>query len=145
MCKKLAHTRLLSVEFRSWSQFLAVSLQVMRVINLALGYHYLPPGLQLPTQLLMRGLLPISLLGEQWHGGCAQFSKTVTQQHRGCDFNLGPTAPESSMLTTWLLSHALHTTIGKSEKQSCTIQKRTDKCWTDSITFNNRMNCKFKI
>ena len=30
--------------------------------------------------------------------------KTVTQQHRGCDLNPGPTAPESSTLTTQLPS-----------------------------------------
>ena len=32
-----------------------------------------PPGLQLPSQSL-RGLLPISLLGEQKHDGCEQFA-----------------------------------------------------------------------
>ena len=31
--------------------------------------------------------------------------KTVTRQHRGCDFNPGPSAPESSTLTTRLPSH----------------------------------------
>jgi len=31
--------------------------------------------------------------------------KTVTRQRRGCDLNLGPSAPESSMLTTLLPSH----------------------------------------
>ena len=61
--KKVAHTRLPSVGFRSWSRFLAVSLQVTRVINLPLGCHYFPPGLQLPPQPL-RGLLPILLLSE---------------------------------------------------------------------------------
>jgi len=33
------------------------------VINLAVGCHYFLPGLQLPSQPL-RGLLPMSLLGE---------------------------------------------------------------------------------
>jgi len=33
----------------------------------------LPPGLQLPPQLL-RGLLPMLLLGEQRHDGCEQFA-----------------------------------------------------------------------
>jgi len=69
---KLAHTRLQSVGFRSSSRFLAVSLQVTRVINLAVGCHYFPSGLQLPPQPL-RGLLPVSLLGEQRHDGCEQF------------------------------------------------------------------------
>ena len=31
--------------------------------------------------------------------------KTVTRQGSGCDLNPGPSAPESSMLTTWLPSH----------------------------------------
>jgi len=31
--------------------------------------------------------------------------KTVTRQRRGCDFNPGPSAPESSTLTTRLPSH----------------------------------------
>jgi len=45
---KIAHTRLLSVGSRSWSQFLAVSLQVTWIINPTVGYHYFPPGPQLP-------------------------------------------------------------------------------------------------
>jgi len=65
--------RLRSVGFRSWSRFLAVSLQVTWVINPAVGCHYSPPGLQLPSSPL-RGLLPVSLLGEQRHNGCAQFA-----------------------------------------------------------------------
>ena len=49
-CKmvKVAHTQLPSVGFWSWSQFLAVSLQVTRVINPAVVCHYFPLGLQLP-------------------------------------------------------------------------------------------------
>ena len=45
---KVAHTRLQSVGFRSWSRFLAVSLQVMWVVNPAVDCHYFLPGLQLP-------------------------------------------------------------------------------------------------
>jgi len=37
------------------------------------GCEYFPPGLQLPLQPL-RGLLPISLLGEHRHDGCKQFA-----------------------------------------------------------------------
>ena len=70
---KVAHTWLPSVGFWSWSRFLAVSLQVMWVINLAVGCHYFPPGLQLPLQPLTE-LLPILLLGEQRHNGCEQFT-----------------------------------------------------------------------
>jgi len=39
----------------------------------AVGCHYFPTGLQLPSQPL-RGLLPILLLGEQRHDGCEQFA-----------------------------------------------------------------------
>ena len=72
-CKNVALTRFPSVRFRSWSRFLAVSLQFTWIINLTVGCHYFPPGLQLPPQPL-RGLLPISLLGEQRHDGCEQFT-----------------------------------------------------------------------
>jgi len=43
------------------------------VINPAVSCHYFPPGLQLLPQPL-RGLLPVSLLGEQRHDGCEQFA-----------------------------------------------------------------------
>jgi len=39
----------------------------------AVGFHYFPPGLQLPPQPL-RGLLPVLLLGDQRHNGCEQFA-----------------------------------------------------------------------
>ena len=48
MHKKVVHARLPSAGFPSWSQLLAVSLQVTWVINPAIGCHYFPPGLQLP-------------------------------------------------------------------------------------------------
>jgi len=51
---KVAHTRLPSVGFRSWSRCLAVSLQVTWVINPAVGCHHFPPGLQLPPATLKR-------------------------------------------------------------------------------------------
>jgi len=70
---KVAHTRLPSVGFRSRSRFLAVSLLVTWIINLNVGCHYFPPGVQLSTQRL-KGTLPISLLGEQRHNGCEQFA-----------------------------------------------------------------------
>ena len=50
---KGSHTRLPSVGFRSWSRFLAVSVQVTWVINPAVGCHYFPPSLHLPPQPLM--------------------------------------------------------------------------------------------
>jgi len=104
---KEAHSRLPRVGSRSWSRCLAVSLQVTWVINPAVGCHYFPSGLQLPSQPL-RELLPISLLGKHGeHGtmGVNSLPKTVTRQRRGCDLNPGPNAPESSKLTTRLPSH----------------------------------------
>jgi len=38
------HTQLPSAGFRSWSQWLAVSMQVTRVINPVVCCHYFPPG-----------------------------------------------------------------------------------------------------
>jgi len=70
---KVADTRLTSVGFPSWSRFLAISLQVMWVINPALGCHYFSPGPQLPPQPL-RGLLPNLMLGEQGHSGCEHWT-----------------------------------------------------------------------
>ena len=43
--------------------------EIKLCINPAVGCRYFPPGLLLPPQPL-RGLLPISLLGEQRHNGC---------------------------------------------------------------------------
>ena len=100
----VAHTRLQSVEFWSWSQFLAVSLQVTWIINPAVGCHYFPPGLQFPPQPL-KGLLPICCLVNRRTVGVNSLPKTVTRQRRDCDLNLGPSAPESSTLTTRLPSH----------------------------------------
>jgi len=37
--------------------------------------------------------------------GVNSLPKTVTRQRRGCDLNPGPSAPESSSLTTRLSSH----------------------------------------
>jgi len=39
--------------------------------------------------------------------GVNSLPKTVTRQHRSCGLNPGPSAPESSTLTTRLLSHPL--------------------------------------
>jgi len=86
---KVAHTRLPSVGFRSWSRFLAVSLQVTWVINLAVGCRFFPSDLQLPPQPL-RGLRPISLLGEQRHDGCEQFAQDCHPTASRLRFEPGP-------------------------------------------------------
>jgi len=64
----------------------------------------IPVGPAVPPQPL-RGLLPILLLGEQRHMGVNSLPKSVTRQHHDCDLNPGPSAPESSTLTTRLPSH----------------------------------------
>jgi len=40
--------------------------------------------------------------------GVNSLPKTVTRQRRGCDLNSGPSAPESSTLTTRLPNNLLH-------------------------------------
>ena len=66
MSKKLAHTRLPRVGFRSWSRFLAVSLQVTWVVNPAVGCHYFPPGLQLPPGTLKKAATNFTAWWTQW-------------------------------------------------------------------------------
>jgi len=130
---KVAHTRLPSAEFRSWSRFLAVSLQVTWVINLAVGSHYFLPGLQ------ARGTM-----------GVNRSPKTVTRQRCGCDLNPGPSAPKSSILTTRLPSHRIKTvelkyqqtsregtmfgssSIGKSVINSMRLRRAVNKSWNIS-------------
>ena len=63
------------------------------------------PAVTPPPQPL-RGLLPVSLLGEQRSTmGVNSLPKTVTRQRRDCNLNRGPSAPESSTLTTRLPSN----------------------------------------
>ena len=93
---KVAHTRLPSTGFRSWSRFFAVSLQVTWVINPAVGCHYFPPGRQLPSQPV--GQYQFLCLVIRGTTGVNRLPKTATR-HRGCDLNSGPSAPESSTLT----------------------------------------------
>jgi len=62
------------------------------------------PCVQLPPQPL-RGLLPILLLVNRGTMGVNSLPNTVTRQRRDCDMNSGPSAPESSTLTTRLPSH----------------------------------------
>ena len=101
---KVAHTRLPSVGFRSWSRFLTVSMQVTWVINPAVCCYYFPPGLQLPPPH-NPWLLPILLLGEQRHNGCKQFAWDCYPTASRLRFEPGLSAPESSTLTTRLPSH----------------------------------------
>ena len=45
--------------------------------------------------------------------GVNSLPKTVTRQRRGCDLNPGPSAPESSSLSTRLPSHPCPLKFGK--------------------------------
>ena len=48
--------------------------------------------------------------------GVSSLPKTVTRQRRGCDLNPGPSAPESSTLTTRLPSHPIRTILLKDKR-----------------------------
>ena len=102
----VAHTRLPSVGFRSWFRFLAVSLQVMWVINPTVACHYFPPGLRYLRNPQER-CYQFCCLVNRGTMGVNSLPKTVTRQRRDCDLNPGPSAPESSTLTTQLPSHPL--------------------------------------
>ena len=62
--------------------------------------------------------------------GVNSLPKTVTRQRRGCDLNQGPTAPESSTLTTRLPSHlktvpvnrGLDRGVSLEEESVCTVK-----------------------
>jgi len=62
------------------------------------------PGGRLPL-LSARHAVIFANLGEQGTTGVNSLPKTVTRQRLGCDLNPGPTAPESSTLTTRLPSN----------------------------------------
>ena len=49
--------------------------------------------------------------------GVNSLPKTVTRQRRDCDLNPGPSAPESSTLTTRLPSHQISTVLVDENKR----------------------------
>jgi len=51
--------------------------------------------------------------------GVSSLPKTVTRQRRDCDLNPGPSAPESSTLTTRLPSHAIFKGVNWALLLSC--------------------------
>jgi len=84
---------------------MAVSLQVTKVINPAVGCHYFLPGLQLPWQPLI-GLLPVLLLGEDRHDGCEQFACYPTASWLRLEPRLFCAWVQN--ITTRLPSHPIH-------------------------------------
>ena len=103
---KVVHTRFPSVGFRSWSQCVAVTLQVLWVIHKPGGRLPLlsaKPAVTLAT--LKRAATNFAAWWTEAQWVWTVLSKTVTWQRRGWDLNPGPTMPESSTLTTRLPSH----------------------------------------
>jgi len=56
--------------------------------------------------------------------GVNSMPKTVTRQRRGCDLNPGPTAPESSTLSTRLPSHPAVNILNVIRKGQHVIRRR---------------------
>ena len=134
--EKLAHTRLPSIGFRNWSRFLAVSLQVTWIVNPAVGCHYFPPGPQLPPQPL-RGLLPVSLLGEQRHDGCKQFAWDCYPTALRLQFEPRPWYKQTDRCSMYCIpADATSTTNQHRYSVSNNItrrQRRHLQCYTDII------------
>ena len=101
---KLAHTRLPSVGFRSWSRFLVLDSQpagdMSHKPDDRLWLLSARPAVTLAT--LKRAAANFGTMGVN------SLPKSVTRQRRGCDMNPGRSAPESSTLTTRLPSHWEH-------------------------------------
>ena len=58
--------------------------------------------------------------------GVNSLPKTVTRQRHGCDLNPGPSAPESSTLTTQLPSHPVTSLLYGVVKPATFTFTRTD-------------------
>jgi len=56
--------------------------------------------------------------------GVSSLTKTVTRQRRGCDLNPGPSAPESSTLTTRLPSHPLGHRRTHTKRLALSVRRR---------------------
>jgi len=126
---KVAHTRLPSVGFPSWSRFLAVSLEVTWIINPTVGCHYYPPGPQLPPQPLKRAATNFA---DWWTE--AQWVWTVCLR-LDCNLNPGPSAPEYSTLTTRLPSHPLtHKHSHKQKYRTTKLLTVHSQNWQDEST-----------
>ena len=104
-----ARTRLPSVVYRSWSQFLAVSLQVTWVVSPAVGCHAVLSGRPAVTPATLK--TGAANLAAWWTKVrwvwtvCLRSLPNSVAARRGCDLNPGPSAPESSTLTTRLPNH----------------------------------------
>ena len=70
--------------------------------------------------------------------GVNSLPKTVARQRRDCDLNPGPSAPESSTLTTWLPSHPGHT----SSYQNQFTVAVSDRCCPLANVFDTFVFCQ---
>ena len=80
------------------------------------------PGGRLPLLSARPAVTPATLESRYQFCCVNSLPKTVTRQRRGCDLNPGPTAPESSTLTTRLPSQK---TIGAIELQKISYDNLT--------------------
>ena len=74
--------------------------------------------------------------------GVSNLPKTVTRQRRHCDLNPGPSAPESSTLTTRLPSHHGHRTY-KHRNRRRPIATAADRVATDHPQSRSRTMADF--
>jgi len=116
------------------------------VINPAVGCHYFPPGLQLPSQPL-RGLLPILLLGEQRHNWCEQFACYPTASR--LRFEPGPfcawvqhanrSATEPPLVTVTVVNTNSHDVAGRGTVVAVTVT--SPSLWTTLTYIHSRNTC----
>jgi len=79
--------------------------------------------------------------------GVNSLTKTVTRQRRGCDLNPGPSAPESSTLTTRLPSHLRYSSLTNMYNfQICFRPELVDvKCTQKSVAWLDISDVDFAI
>jgi len=74
--------------------------------------------------------------------GANSLPKTVTQQRRDCDLNQGPSAPESSTLTTRLPSHTVIVLLLLLSLLFFLLLLLLDSCYTHSRPILHMCACK---
>jgi len=119
-CLKVAHTRLPSVGFRSWSRFLAVSLQVAWVINPPVGCHYFPPGLHF------------------WEEDCYRTASRLQFEHRPfCAWvqhanHLATEPPSSYLIIIILIFASCRWVIGSNQcvGSHLLFETQSEACWS---------------
>ena len=94
------------IGFRSWSRILAVNLQVTWVINPAVGCHYVLPGLHAITPAtLKRAATDFAACWTEAQWVWRVCLRLLPDSVATAIWTTGPSAPESSALSTRLPSH----------------------------------------